>query len=146
MNMFNGHIKTDQIFPYPDVLSDEQYETLEMVKDPNMKLFSEYDPLKADADEKVDDSYLNVLKDLGGFGIMVPVEYSGAGLNNTQYARLGEIMGARDLAVGIILGAHQSIGYKGILLYGNDKQKDKYLPDLATGKKIAAFALTEPGK
>ena len=53
-------------------------------------------------------------------------------------------MGTRDLAIGIVLGAHQSIGYKGILLFGNQEQKDKYLPDLASGKKLAAFALTEP--
>lgn len=43
-----------------------------------------------------------------------------------------------------ILGAHQSIGYKGILLFGTDAQKKKYLPDLATGRKFAAFCLTEP--
>ena len=53
-------------------------------------------------------------------------------------------MGARDLSIGIVLGAHQSIGYKGILLFGDEEQKNKYLPDLAVGKKIAAFALTEP--
>lgn len=145
MNMFNGHIKTEQVFPYPEVLTDEQYETLEMVKEPNLKLFAEYDPLKADLNEAIDEKELNLLKDLGGYGLQVPVEYGGAGLNNTQYARLGELMGARDLAVGIILGAHQSIGYKGILLYGDEKQKEKYLHDLACGKKMAAFALTEPG-
>lgn len=38
----------------------------------------------------------------------------------------------------------QSIGYKGILLYGNEEQKAKYIPDLATGKRIAAYCLTEP--
>lgn len=144
MNMFNGQLKTEQVFPYPEVLNDEQYETLEMVKEPTSRLYADYDPLQSDLEEKIDDSILNVAKDLGGFGIMVPVEYGGAGLNNTQYARLGEVMGARDLAIGIVLGAHQSIGYKGILLFGTDKQKDKYLPDLATGKKLAAFALTEP--
>lgn len=47
--------------------------------------------------------------------------------------------------MGILLGASQSIGYKGILLYGTDAQKRKYLPDCASGRKIAAFALTEPG-
>jgi very long chain acyl-CoA dehydrogenase len=46
--------------------------------------------------------------------------------------------------VGIFLGAHQSIGFKGITLFGTPEQKAKYLPDLAAGKKIAAFALTEP--
>lgn len=46
--------------------------------------------------------------------------------------------------VGIALGAHQSIGFKGILLYGNDKQKEKYLPKLAAGEQFAAYSLTEP--
>ncbi|XP_038642853.1 very long-chain specific acyl-CoA dehydrogenase, mitochondrial [Scyliorhinus canicula] len=50
-----------------------------------------------------------------------------------------------DLGVGITLGAHQSIGFKGILLFGSDAQKKKYLPKLATGEAIAAFCLTEPG-
>ncbi|KAJ8310973.1 hypothetical protein KUTeg_011474 [Tegillarca granosa] len=45
-----------------------------------------------------------------------------------HYARLVEIVGAHDLGVGITLGAHQSIGFKGILLFGNPKQKEKYLP------------------
>lgn len=56
-----------------------------------------------------------------------------------------EIVGEHDLGVGITLGAHQSIGFKGILLFGNPEQKQKYLPDVATGNKIAAFCLTEPG-
>lgn len=46
--------------------------------------------------------------------------------------------------MGIYLGAHQSIGFKGILLVGNQKQKEKYLPKLASGETLAAFALTEP--
>lgn len=66
------------------------------------------------------------------------------GANNTQYARMGEIVGANDLGFGICIGAHQSIGFKGILLYGNEEQKTKYLPQVSTGKVYAAFALTEP--
>ena len=58
---------------------------------------------------------------------------------------MAEITGYYDLAMGVTMGAHQSIGYKGIVLYGDEKQKKKYLPDLATGRKFAAFALTEPG-
>lgn len=52
-----------------------------------------------------------------------------------QYARLVEIVGGHDLGVGITLGAHQSIGFKGILLFGNPAQKEKYLPKLASGRK-----------
>lgn len=66
------------------------------------------------------------------------------GANNTQYGRLCQIVGANDLGVGICIGAHQSIGFKGILLYGTDEHKKKYLPQLSTGKVYAAFALTEP--
>ncbi|XP_025916034.1 very long-chain specific acyl-CoA dehydrogenase, mitochondrial-like, partial [Apteryx rowi] len=61
-----------------------------------------------------------------------------------QYARLVEIVGLHDLGVGITLGAHQSIGFKGLLLYGTAAQKQKYLPRLATGETVAAFCLTEP--
>jgi very long chain acyl-CoA dehydrogenase len=75
----------------------------------------------------------------------VPEEFEGAGLNSTGYARMVEIVGEHDLGLGILLGAHQSIGYKGITLYGTDAQKAKYLPDLASGRKMAAFVLTEPG-
>uniref|UniRef100_A0AAZ3QDL4 Very long-chain specific acyl-CoA dehydrogenase, mitochondrial n=1 Tax=Oncorhynchus tshawytscha TaxID=74940 RepID=A0AAZ3QDL4_ONCTS len=61
-----------------------------------------------------------------------------------EYARLVEIVGQHDLGVGITLGAHQSIGFKGILLVGSPAQKEKYLPKLATGETLAAFCLTEP--
>ena len=57
---------------------------------------------------------------------------------------MGEILGQNDLAVAIVLGAHQSIGFKGILLFGNPEQKSKYLPELAAGNRIACFCLTEP--
>lgn len=83
------------------------------------------------------------LWDLGAFGLQVPQELGGIGLNNTQYARLVQIVGEHDLGVGITLGAHQSIGFKGILLVGTPEQKAKYLPRVCTDQ-IAAFCLTEP--
>lgn len=54
-----------------------------------------------------------------------------------------QVVGAHDLGVGITLGAHQSIGFKGILLFGTPEQKSHYLPRV-TGGEYAAFALTEP--
>lgn len=145
MNMFAGNANFEQIFPYPDVLTADQRETLNMVQKPTERFWEEnHDALRCDANEKIDDKLWENLKPMGAFGLQVPVEFGGVGFNNTQYARMGEIMGAHDLAVGIALGSHQSIGYKGILLYGNDEQKQRYLPELAAGQKIACFCLTEP--
>ncbi|XP_041837686.1 complex I assembly factor ACAD9, mitochondrial isoform X2 [Melanotaenia boesemani] len=75
---------------------------------------------------------------------MIPEEYGGLGLSHTMYARLNEII-ALDGSIAVTLAAHQAIGLKGILMVGNEAQKQKYLPKLASGEHIAAFCLTEPG-
>lgn len=116
-----------------------------MFTDQTSKFFEEQnDALKNDMLEKVEDETMEGLKALGAFGLQVPEDLDGLGLTNSQYARLVEIVGAHDLGVGITLGAHQSIGFKGILLVGSPEQKAKYLPKLARGDNIAAFCLTEP--
>ncbi|XP_046673529.1 very long-chain specific acyl-CoA dehydrogenase, mitochondrial [Homalodisca vitripennis] len=145
MNLFRGTLQASQVFPYPDVLTDEQNDTLKMLVDPVTKFFEEQnDPAKNDAMETVDPATLEGLWELGAFALQVPTDLGGLGLSNTQYARLVEIVGANDLGVGITLGAHQSIGFKGILLFGTPEQKSKYLPRVSTGKEFAAFCLTEP--
>lgn len=93
---------------------------------------------------QVPDDVMKGLKEQGAFGIQVPIEFGGLGLTNTQAARLFEIITGHDLGISVCIAAHQSIGFKGILLFGTDAQKQKYLPKLATGEYLAAFALTEP--
>ncbi|CAG2056618.1 unnamed protein product, partial [Timema podura] len=144
MNLFRGVVKGNQVFPYPEPLTDDQRDTVAMLVSPTEKFFLEVnDPVRNDATEQVEEKVLDALWELGGFGLQVPQEFGGLGLNNTQYARLVEIIGCHDLGVGIMLGAHQSIGFKGILLFGTPEQKAKYLPRVATGKEYAAFCLTE---
>ncbi|XP_063786720.1 very long-chain specific acyl-CoA dehydrogenase, mitochondrial isoform X3 [Pseudophryne corroboree] len=143
--MFNGLIHTEQVFPFPSALSEEQSQFLSELVDPVSRFFQEVnDPTLNDDLQRVDDKSMSGLKELGAFGLQIPSELGGMGLSNTQYARLVEIVGLHDLGVGITLGAHQSIGFKGILLYGTEAQKKKYLPRLASGETIAAFCLTEP--
>ncbi|XP_063218815.1 very long-chain specific acyl-CoA dehydrogenase, mitochondrial [Bacillus rossius redtenbacheri] len=145
MNLFRGVVESKQVFPYPEVLTEEQRETLSMLVDPTERFFQETnDPMKNDSLERVDERSLEGLWELGAFGLQVPQELGGLGLSNTQYARLVEVVGAHDLGVGITLGAHQSIGFKGILLFGTAEQKEKYLPRVTTGREFAAFCLTEP--
>ncbi|XP_037664139.1 very long-chain specific acyl-CoA dehydrogenase, mitochondrial isoform X2 [Choloepus didactylus] len=145
VGMFKGQLTTDQVFPYPSVLTEEQTQFLKELVGPVSRFFEEVnDPAKNDALEQVEETTLQGLKELGAFGLQVPSELGGVGLCNTQYARLVEIVGMHDLGVGITLGAHQSIGFKGILLFGTKAQKEKYLPKLASGETVAAFCLTEP--
>ncbi|XP_006107998.1 very long-chain specific acyl-CoA dehydrogenase, mitochondrial isoform X1 [Myotis lucifugus] len=145
VGMFKGQLTTEQVFPYPSVLNEEQTQFLKELVGPVSRFFEEVnDPAKNDMLEKVEEATIQGLKELGAFGLQVPSELGGVGLCNTQYARLVEIVGMHDLGVGITLGAHQSIGFKGILLFGTKAQKEKYLPKLASGETIAAFCLTEP--
>ncbi|XP_013113630.1 very long-chain specific acyl-CoA dehydrogenase, mitochondrial [Stomoxys calcitrans] len=144
-NIFRGNLASTQVFPYPDVLSADDKELTSSLIDPFEKFFLEVnDAAKNDEASKIDDNTLAQLWELGAFSIQVPNDFGGLGLNNTQYGRLCQIVGANDLGLGITIGAHQSIGFKGILLYGTPEQKAKYLPQVSTGKVYAAFALTEP--
>lgn len=144
MNAFCGKLQTSQVFPFPEPLNEEQTDTIKMLVDPIEKFFEEVnDAAKNDEIEKVDDKTMTALWELGAFAFQVPQEYGGLGLTNTQYSRCVEICGYHDLGVGIVLGAHQSIGFKGILLFGTPEQKAKYLPRVSNGE-LAAFCLTEP--
>ncbi|KAJ1071711.1 hypothetical protein K5549_002003 [Capra hircus] len=141
VGMFKGQLTTDQVFPYPSVLNEDQTQFLKELVGPVTRFFEEVnDAAKNDMLERVEETTMQGLKELGAFGLQVPNELGGVGLCNTQYARLVEIVGMYDLGVGIVLGAHQSIGFKGILLFGTKAQKEKYLPKLASGEA----ALEEP--
>ena len=113
MNLFLGSSNLEQVFPYPDALTADQRETLTLLVDPTKKFFEEQnDPALNDREANVPEDTLQGLRDLGAFGLQGPQELDGVGLNNTQYARLVEIVGSHDLGIGIVLGAHQSIGFK----------------------------------
>jgi short-chain 2-methylacyl-CoA dehydrogenase len=85
------------------------------------------------------------LAELGLMGIPVPEEYGGAGADTLSYAIAIEELTRVDSSVAITVAAHTSLGTMPILLYGNDEQRERWLPDLASGKRLAAFGLTEPG-
>lgn len=108
------------------------------------KLIKDYPPAKLEEDGELPEALWAGLKKLGLFGLNVPVEYGGAGLDLHQYLKVLEAMARQDLGLTIIPTAHLSIGIKGILLFGNEEQKKKYLPKAASGEMIFAYALTEP--
>jgi short/branched chain acyl-CoA dehydrogenase len=83
------------------------------------------------------------LAELGLMGLPVPEQYGGAGGDTVSYAIAVEELTRIDSSVAITVAAHTSLGTMPILLYGTEEQKERWLPDLASGRKLAAFGLTE---
>src|SRR5436853_2947438 len=91
---------------------------------------------------------LTTIKELGKMGLMgvaFPTEYGGAGLGYVEYVVAIEELSRVDGSIGIIVAAHNSLCSNHIYVAGNEEQKRKYLPKLATGEFIGAWGLTEPG-
>jgi short-chain 2-methylacyl-CoA dehydrogenase len=84
------------------------------------------------------------LTELGLMGMTIPEDLGGAGTDTVSYAIAIEELTRVDSSVAITVAAHHSLGTLPIFLFGNDEQKQQWLPDLASGKKLAAFGLTEP--
>jgi len=84
------------------------------------------------------------LGELGLMGLPIPEQYGGAGGDTVSYAIAVEELTRIDSSVAITVAAHTSLGTMPILLYGSEEQKERWLPDLASGRKLAAFGLTEP--
>jgi acyl-CoA dehydrogenase family protein 9 len=144
-SLFSGYILNELVFPYP-LLKKEEEESLNLILDSVRKFCENYvDSPKFDKEEKFPDDVIKGMKELGLFGLVIPEEYGGFGLSTTAYVRILEELARYDGSLALIVGAHQSIGLKGLLMYGTDDQKKKYLPKLATGEMIAAYCLTEPG-
>ncbi len=85
------------------------------------------------------------LAELGLMGLPLPEEYGGAGGDTVSYALAIEELTRVDSSVAITVAAHTSLGTMPIFLFGTEEQKRRWLPDLASGRKLAAFGLTEPG-
>lgn len=141
---FLGHIESDLLFPFPAMDPDEAA-TFEMLRD-SLRQFAadRIDPRAIDENAEIPRDVLAGLAELGIFGVFIPEAYGGFGASHTFYARVFEVVATLDGSVVTTMGAHQSIGLKGILLFGTEEQKERFLPPLARGEQFAAFALTEP--
>jgi short-chain 2-methylacyl-CoA dehydrogenase len=84
------------------------------------------------------------LAELGLMGMTIPEEYGGGGADTVSYAIAIEELTRVDSSVAITVAAHHSLGTLPIFYFGSDEQKRQWLPDLASGKRLAAFGLTEP--
>jgi acyl-CoA dehydrogenase family protein 9 len=143
-SLFLGEIHEECVFPWPAPAAAEQGRIRELNARIREYCAENYDPRRAEEERWIPDRVLRELGEIGALGLYVDERYGGQGLSQTGYARVFETVGQIDPTLAIVLGVHQSIGFKGISLFGTDEQKERFLPDLAVGKKLAAFALTEP--
>lgn len=142
--VFHGGISEELLFPFPQLKGEELENLKLMVETTRRFLDDKVDPVAIDRHHEIPKEVLEEAKALGLFGLQIGTEYGGLGLGATAYSRVMQEVASHDSSMAVTLGAHQSIGLKAILLYGTEAQKRQYLPALATGEKVAAFALTEP--
>ncbi len=122
-------------------------ESMKMVRDVARSFAEkEIEPVMMKYDESQEFHYDIVKKmaDLGFMGVLFPEQYGGAGFGYLEYITIIEEISKVDPSVGLTIAAHNSLCTNHIYTFGNESQKKKYLPDLASGKKIGAWALTEP--
>lgn len=144
-SVFGGVIAEGLVFPYPEPTrgeSDQVLAILDQLRKFNARFI---DGGRIDRDEVISQETLDGLKDIGAFGWLVPREFGGAGLDLTSYARVMQELSAIDGSVGTALAAHQSLAVAALILYGTPEQKSRWLPRLAKGEAIGAFALAESG-
>ena len=84
------------------------------------------------------------MKEMGYFGIVTPIEYGGMGLSNVGHCLIQEELARANLAFCMLISGNNGIGTMGIVHFGNEAQKQKYLPRMAAGELMSCFALTEP--
>jgi acyl-CoA dehydrogenase family protein 9 len=142
-SLFLGEIHEEMVFPWPEPDPAEQ-ERIRRLNAAAREIGSRMDHRKIEEDRWIGDKVIRELGEAGLCGLYVDERYGGQGLSQTGYARVFETFAQIDGTLSIVLGVHQSIGFKGIALFGSDSQKERFLPDLAAGRKLAGFALTEP--
>jgi acyl-CoA dehydrogenase family protein 9 len=140
-NVYFGSLDTALIHSYRE--EEATKETREIVAK-FAELSEEYPPHYLEQEGTVPRELLRKLGAIGFFGLTIPTAYGGVGLSLRQYLRVVEEIASRDLALAILSLAHLSIGIKGILLFGTEEQKRRYLPRAASGEMIFSYALTEP--
>jgi acyl-CoA dehydrogenase family member 9 len=142
-SLFLGEVHEEMVFPFPRPEQEEQ-DRIRALNSSLREVAEGIDTREIEEKRWIGDDLVRELGERGLCGLYVPEQYGGQGLSQTGYCRVFETFAQIDASLSVVMGVHQSIGMKGIVLFGSDEQKERFLPDLASGRKLAGFALTEP--
>ena len=143
--VFLGEIREDLVFPFPE-LSPVDKESLTAILDSFRAWASAtVDTVRLDREGRFADDVRAGMGELGMMGLNIPEEYGGFGASALLFSRVFGEVATVDASLAVYFGAHQSIGCKGITLFGTEDQKRRWLTKCATGERVAAFCLTESG-
>jgi acyl-CoA dehydrogenase family member 9 len=142
--LYFGLLDSSQIFPYPKIDKEDKREVDQFLSKVEEFIQKELDPVAIDREASIPDHVIKGLGELGVLGMTVPKKYGGLGMSQYAYCRTVELISRCCGSTALFVNAHQSIGLKALLLFGNEEQRQQWLPNLAQGKTLAAFSLTEP--
>jgi alkylation response protein AidB-like acyl-CoA dehydrogenase len=143
-SLFFGRFMAPLVLPYPQVKTEELPEVEAALTEFRRFAAEQIDSFAIDRDAAIPRSVIDGLARLGILGMTAPKEFGGRGFTQTGYCRIMEAIGGLDAALAVFVNAHHSIGIRALVLFGTEEQKHQWLPDLVNGRKLAAFALTEP--
>src|SRR5262245_57970910 len=139
--LYFGQYLGAQLHPYPDASADA--EVNRRVEDLQSFCDETIDPVIIDAEEEIPPEVVQGLGRLGILGACLPKSCGGLGYTQVQYCRLLEVLGGHCASTALFVNAHHSIGPRALVLFGTKVQQDRWLPKLASGEWLSAFALTE---
>ncbi len=141
--LFFGHFNAPLIYPYPELQGEERESVPKAVSEVRNFLERHHDAAAYDRAAELPTEIVHGLGDVGVLGMTAPKERGGRGMSQMGYCKVMEVIGGHCGGTAVFVNAHHSIGIRALLLYGTEEQKRRYLPELVTGRKLAAFALTE---
>ena len=146
--IFAGVVLDSLLFPYPRRLdernADEARTVRRLIKSLHEMEGNLIDSARFDQEETIPENVIRAFAEIGMLGLTIPKKYGGLELSSSAYARVFETLSSIDPSLAVLVGVHCGLGSKAIVLHGNDQQKERYLPPLARGDFLAAYALTEP--
>ncbi|MBU3684261.1 MAG: acyl-CoA dehydrogenase [Phycisphaerales bacterium] len=142
-NVFWGNFREDLVFPYPAQSAEETARCDQLLAELDSYLRTEHPSVEIDQKQEIPEWVVKRLFSMGVLGMTIPKEHGGLGFGITSYNRVLRRIGRSCGSTAVLVSAHQSIGCKALMLFGNDEQKKRFLPRMAKDA-LSAFCLSEP--